>query len=48
MLARASPDGLPPAEPLLADRGFDADWYREAPEDNGVNSASHSGKASRS
>lgn len=34
--ARALQDGLPPAEHLLADRGYDADWYREAFEDKGV------------
>ena len=28
--ARALLDGLPPAEHMLADRGYDADWYREA------------------
>ena len=30
--ARALRDDLPPAKHLLADRGHDADWYREAPE----------------
>ena len=34
--ARALLDGLPPAEHLLADRGYDADWYREALEDRGI------------
>jgi len=34
--ARALLDGLPPAEHLLADRGYDADWYREALEDKGI------------
>jgi transposase len=29
-------DGLPPAEHLLSDRGYDADWYRDALEDNGI------------
>lgn len=29
-------DGLPPAEHMLADRGYDADWYREALEDKGI------------
>ncbi len=28
--AAALPDNLPEAEWLLADRGYDADWYREA------------------
>jgi transposase len=34
--ARALLDDLPPAEHMLADRGYDADWYREAPEDKGI------------
>lgn len=34
--ARALLDSLPPAEHMLADRGYDADWYREAPEDKGI------------
>jgi transposase len=34
--ARALQDGLPPAEHLLADRGHDADWYREALEEKGI------------
>nr|WP_290919210.1 IS5 family transposase [Hyphomonas sp. 34-62-18] len=34
--ARALLDGLPPAEHMLADRGYDADWYREALEDKGI------------
>ena len=33
--ARALLDGLPPAEHMLADRGYDADWYREAFEAKG-------------
>lgn len=33
--ARALRDGLPPAGHMLADRGYDADWYREALEDKG-------------
>ena len=27
---------MPKAEWLLADRGYDADWYREALKDNGI------------
>ena len=34
--ARALLDGLPPADYMLADRGYDADWYREALEDKGI------------
>ena len=34
--ARALPDDLPPARHLLADRGHDADWYREALEGKGI------------
>ena len=34
--ARALLDGLPPAKHMLADRGYDADWYREALEDKGI------------
>ena len=34
--ARALLDGLPPAEHMLADRGYDADWYREALENKGI------------
>ncbi|MCR9140438.1 MAG: IS5 family transposase [Alphaproteobacteria bacterium] len=34
--ARALLDGLPSADHLLADRGYDADWYREALEDKGI------------
>ena len=34
--ARALLDGLPAADHLLADRGYDADWYREALEDKGI------------
>lgn len=30
---RALLDGFPTAERMLADRGYDADWYREALED---------------
>lgn len=33
---RALLDSLPPAEPLLVDRGYDADWYREALEYKGI------------
>jgi transposase len=34
--ARALLNGLPPAEHMLADRGYDADWYREALENKGI------------
>lgn len=34
--ARVLLNGLPPAEHMLADRGYDADWYREALEDKGI------------
>ena len=34
--ARALLNGLPPAEHRLADRGYDADWYREALENKGI------------
>ncbi|QOL80061.1 IS5 family transposase [Pseudooceanicola spongiae] len=34
--ARALLDGLPPARHMLADRGYDADWYREALENMGI------------
>ena len=34
--ARALLETLPPAAYLLADRGYDADWYREALEDKGI------------
>ena len=34
--ARALLDGLPPAKHMLADRGYDADWYREALENRGI------------
>ena len=34
--ARALLDGLPPAKHMLADRGYDADWYREALENKGI------------
>ena len=34
--ARALLDGLPAADHLLADRGYDADWYREALEGKGI------------
>src|SRR6056297_2256058 len=34
--ARALLDGLPPAEHMVADRGYDSDWYREAFEDKGI------------
>ena len=29
-------DALPPAKHLLADRGYDADWFREALKDKGI------------
>lgn len=34
--ARALLEALPPAKHLLADRRYDADWYREARDDNGI------------
>jgi transposase len=34
--AAALMNGLPEAEWLLADRGYDADWFREALIDNGT------------
>lgn len=34
--ARALLDALPPAKHMLADRGYDADWYREALEGKGI------------
>ena len=34
--ARALLDGLPPAEHMLADRGYDANWYREELENKGI------------
>ncbi len=34
--ARALLDSLPPAKHMLADRGYDADWYREELENRGV------------
>jgi len=34
--ARALLDSLPPAKHMLADRGYDADWYREALVDKGI------------
>ena len=34
--AAALLDGLPPAEWLLADRGYDADWFRNALKDKGI------------
>ncbi len=33
---RALLDALPPAIYILADRGYDADWYREALENKGI------------
>ena len=27
---------LPSAKVLLADKGYDADWFREAPDDKGI------------
>ena len=29
-------DALPPAKVLLGDKGYDADWFREALEDRGI------------
>lgn len=34
--ASALLDSLPPAEWMLADRGYDADWFREALEEKGI------------
>ncbi|SNR50375.1 transposase, IS4 family [Puniceibacterium sediminis] len=34
--ARALLEGLPPAKHMLADRGYDANWYREALENTGI------------
>lgn len=34
--ARALLGDLPRARHMLADRGYDADWYREALEDKGI------------
>ena len=34
--ARALLDALPPAKHMLADRGYDADWYRQALEEKGI------------
>lgn len=34
--ARALLGSLPPARHMLADRGYDADWYREALADKGI------------
>ena len=34
--ARALLGNLPTAKHMLADRGYDADWYREALEDKGI------------
>ena len=34
--ARLIVDALPPAKRLLADRGYDADWFQEALQDKGI------------
>jgi transposase len=34
--ARALLSNLPPAKHMLADRGYDADWYRESLEEKGI------------
>ncbi len=34
--ARALLDGLPTAKHMLPDRGYDADWYREALEEKAI------------
>ena len=34
--ALALVDALPPAKMLLADKGYDADWFREALQDKGI------------
>ena len=36
IVARALLETFPPAAYLLADRGYDADWYREDLEDKGI------------
>jgi transposase len=38
---------LPKAEWLLADRGYDADWLREAFEDKGINVCLRAGRPAR-
>ena len=34
--ARSLLEGLPPAKHMLADRSYDANWYREALEEKGI------------
>lgn len=34
--ARLIVDALPPAKHLLGDRGYDADWFRDALKDKGI------------
>ena len=45
--ARALLDSLPAAKHMLADRGYDADWYREALENRGIESCIPSRKGRR-
>ncbi|WP_028095538.1 IS5/IS1182 family transposase, partial [Pseudodonghicola xiamenensis] len=40
--------GLPAAQWLLADRGYDADWFREALQDKGIRACIPGRKARRS
>jgi hypothetical protein len=40
-------DALPPATMLLADKGYDADWFREALEEKGFPPASRPGAGAR-
>ena len=46
--ARALLEALPPAKHMLADRGYDADWYREALEDKGIKPCIPSRKSRKS
>ena len=34
--AALTPDALPPAKQMIADRGYDSDWYRHALQDRGM------------
>jgi len=45
--ALAMLDGLPAADWLIADRGYDADWFRDALKDKGIR-ACIPGRSSRS
>ena len=42
--ARLIVDALPPAKHLLADRGYDADWFREALQEKGIEPCIRRGK----